>query len=128
LDERLVLRQTSSEHPLRLAVAGDRRIIDEARGDFARMVALSLAALGVLLAAASGLQISAGLAPLRALHRQLIGLRQGRADRIEGIYPREISGLSRTSTVFSPPRRARLRAPAPMPGSSATAPRRRLPF
>jgi signal transduction histidine kinase len=91
--ERVVLLQPSSERPLQLAVAGDRRVIDEARGDFARMVALSLAALGGLLAAASGLQISAGLAPLRALHRQLIGLRQGRSDRLEGSYPREIAGV-----------------------------------
>jgi signal transduction histidine kinase len=54
---------------------------------------LSLAVLGALLAAASGLQISAGLAPLRALHRQLIALRKGLAERLEGNYPREISGL-----------------------------------
>jgi hypothetical protein len=93
LVERLLLLQRNSEHPLQLAVAGDRRVIDEARGDFARRVALSLAVLGALLAAASGLQISAGLAPLRALHRQLIGLRKGRAERLEGAYPREISAL-----------------------------------
>jgi signal transduction histidine kinase len=93
LVERVVLLQPSGEHPLQLAVAGDRRVIDEARGDFGRMVALSLAVLGALLAAASGLQVRAGLAPLRALHRQLIGLRQGRADRLEGAYPPEISGV-----------------------------------
>jgi hypothetical protein len=97
LVDRMVLFVPGGEHPLRLAVAGDRRIIDQARGDFARMAGLSLFVLGALLVAASGsasgLQISAGLAPLRTLHRQLIGLRQGRADRLEGAFPREISEL-----------------------------------
>jgi signal transduction histidine kinase len=93
LVERLVLLQPGGEQPLQLAVAGDRRVVDEARGEFARMVVLSLAVLGALLAAASGLQISAGLAPLRALHRQLTALRRGHASRIEGAYPREIAGL-----------------------------------
>jgi signal transduction histidine kinase len=93
LVERLVLPEPGSERQLRLAIAGDRRVVDVARRDFARTVALSLAVLGALLAAASALQVGAGLAPLGALHRQLIGLRQGRAERLEGTYPREVAGL-----------------------------------
>ncbi|KAB2912906.1 MAG: HAMP domain-containing histidine kinase [Hyphomicrobiaceae bacterium] len=90
LIERTVLLQ---DRPLRLAVAGDSKIVDEARGEFALVVALSLAVLGVLLAAASWLQVGAGLAPLNTLRSQLGRLRQGRTQRLEGPYPTELSGL-----------------------------------
>lgn len=90
LVERVVLLH---DRPLRLAVGGDRKIIDAAMGEFARVVALSLAVLGVLLAAASWLQVGAGLTPLRALRHQLGRLRQGRAEQLDGAYPTELSGL-----------------------------------
>lgn len=90
LVERTVLLHTRL---LRLAVAGDRQVIDEARSDFARVVILSLAVLGLLLAASSWLQVGAGLAPLNALRRRLALLRQGRAKQLEGSYPTELSGL-----------------------------------
>jgi signal transduction histidine kinase len=91
--ERRVLLQSNDERPLQLAVAGDRHVIDEARGDFAKVVTLSLAILAALLAAASWLQVNAGLAPLQALRQHLNRLRQGRAARLEGTYPDELSGL-----------------------------------
>lgn len=90
LVERTVLLHTRL---LRLAVAGDRQVIDEARSDFARVVISSLAVLGLLLAASSWLQVGAGLAPLNALRRRLALLRQGRAKQLEGSYPTELSGL-----------------------------------
>ena len=45
--ERLVLIKASGEHPLQLAVAGERSVIDEARAEFAKVVGLSLVVLGV---------------------------------------------------------------------------------
>ena len=39
------------------------------------------------------MQVGAGLAPLEALRQQLDRLRQGRAERLEGAYPDELSGL-----------------------------------
>ncbi len=81
------------ERPLRLSVAGDRKVIDEARGEFARDVALSLVVMGLLLSAASWLHVGAGLAPLGGLRDQLRRLRQGKTDRLEGVYPTELSGL-----------------------------------
>ncbi len=91
--ERQVLIQANGEHRLQLAVAGERGVIDEARGDFAKVVGFSLAVLGALLAAASWVQVGAGLAPLEVLRQQLTRLRQGRAERLEGAYPDELSGL-----------------------------------
>lgn len=90
LVERIVLLQGRT---LRLAVAGDRKIIDEARGEFASVVALSLVVLGILLATASWLQVGAGLAPLHVLRDQLGKLRQGKTKRLEGAYPIELSAL-----------------------------------
>src|SRR5688572_4313960 len=79
--------------PLRLLVGGHRGIVDEARGEFARSVALSLVVLGALPAIASWLQVGAGLAPLNALRDRLSKLRQGRTQRLEGVYPTELAGL-----------------------------------
>jgi signal transduction histidine kinase len=91
--ERQVLIQANGEHRLQLVVAGERSVIDEAKGDFAKVVGFSLAVLGALLAAASWVQVGAGLAPLEVLRQQLTRLRQGRAERLEGAYPDELSGL-----------------------------------
>jgi hypothetical protein len=95
--ERRVLLDANREHPLQLTVAGDRHVIDEARTDFAKVVGLSLFILAALLAAASWLQVGAGLAPLQVLRQQLNRLRQGRTRRLEGAYPIEsFRGLPRT--------------------------------
>jgi signal transduction histidine kinase len=91
--ERLVLAGPAADKPLLLAVAGERAAIDEPRREFARIVALSLTVLGVLLAAASWAQVGAGLAPLQRLRAQLNRLRQGEARRLEGEHPEELSGL-----------------------------------
>lgn len=90
LVERIIVLQGRT---LRLAVAGNRKIVDGARGEFAGDVTLSLAILGALLAMASWLQVGAGLAPLRVLRDQLGKLRRGQTRRLEGAYPRELSGL-----------------------------------
>jgi signal transduction histidine kinase len=76
-----------------LVVAGERRVIDEAGSDFADVVVISLLVLGMLLAAASWVQVGAGLAPLKTLRQQLNKLREGRTDRLQGAYPDELSGL-----------------------------------
>ncbi len=91
--ERLVLAGADNTRPLVLAIGGESRVVEEARHDFARIVALSLAVLGGLLAAASWLQVGAGLAPLEALRAQLGKLRQAQAHRLEGTYPDELAGL-----------------------------------
>lgn len=90
LVERTVLLQ---DRALRLVVAGDRNVIEDAQSDFTRIVTLSLVVLGFLLAAASWLQVGAGLAPLDTLRSHLGRLRQGRTQSLEGTYPTELRGL-----------------------------------
>lgn len=95
----LVVTERSIELPLpveatlRIAVAGESSVVDRARRDFAGVVAISLLILGALLAAASWLQVGAGLAPLRALRAKLEAMRKGAAQRVEGDYPIEVVGL-----------------------------------
>jgi signal transduction histidine kinase len=91
--ERLVFAGADNKRPLTLAIAGESRVIEEARRDFTKIVALSLAVLGALLAAASWIQVGAGLAPLDAVRRQLGRLRRGQAQCLEGTYPDELAGL-----------------------------------
>ena len=56
-------------------------------------VILAMLALGVLLAAASVLQMRLGLRPLKRVTKGLEEVRAGRSSHIEGNQPRELSGL-----------------------------------
>ena len=62
--------------------------------DFIYTGAISLAAIGVLLALASWLQVRAGLSPLRVLGRELDRLRRGQIQRVDGPFPREIADFA----------------------------------
>lgn len=91
--ERVVLLDGQSERPLRLIVAGESRIVEESRVEFTTTAAYLLSVIGTLLVLASWFQVSTGLAPLTSLRRTLDDLRIGRVERIDGRFPREISGL-----------------------------------
>ena len=78
---------------LRLAVAENAAVIRRAVADFRTTLALSLAVLGVGLAAAAALQVAGGLRPLGRLRRDLTAVRDGRATRLAGSYPPEIAPL-----------------------------------
>lgn len=93
LVERAIDPQAASGATLRIAVGADSGAIDSARREFAGVVATSLAILGLLLAAATWLQVGAGLKPLDALGGRLDAVRMGAAKRVEGEYPGEVAGL-----------------------------------
>jgi signal transduction histidine kinase len=78
----------------RIAVAGEQCVVNDARREFAKTVALSLAVLGGLLVLASWAQVKMGLAPLGALRRQLEALRAGKEDKLTGRFPVELEGLT----------------------------------
>lgn len=87
------VRLPGREGRLRLAVARDARVVEDAVAEFARVLALSLGVLGVGLAAAAAGQVAGGLTPLRRLRRALGEVRAGRAQRLRGRYPAEIQPL-----------------------------------
>jgi len=77
-----------------LAVVGiDRATIPAAVEEFAWQLGAALLGLAAGLAAAIGLQVWFGLAPLRRLRAALGRLREGAAGRLEGRWPGEVAPL-----------------------------------
>lgn len=77
----------------RLVVGSDLAQTEQAVRDFNQMLALSLAALGLLLVLAALAQVTVGLAPLKALQRALNQVRDGQAPRLQGAFPDELQPL-----------------------------------
>ncbi len=77
----------------RLVVGSDLAQTEQAVRDFNQMLALSLAALGLLLVLAALAQVTVGLAPLKALQRALNQVRDGQAPRLQGVFPDELQPL-----------------------------------
>jgi signal transduction histidine kinase len=90
---RLMLDDGSRERPLRFAVAIDRRDIDAMTDDFARDLVLALSVLGAVLAVASLVQISMGVAPLRGIGRAVAGVRSGATARLPAAAADEVQPL-----------------------------------
>jgi signal transduction histidine kinase len=93
LVERTVYPDELPQRRWRLAVAGDLAEVTAASDRFARVLALALLGLGLLLSLAALAQVSVGLAPLRALQRALADLRTGRSPRLQGAFPAEVQPL-----------------------------------
>lgn len=78
---------------LRLVVAEDAAVLEDALAGFQRTLALSLGVLGLGLAGAAVAQVAGGLRPLYRLQRALGAVREGRERRLAGDYPDEIQPL-----------------------------------
>jgi signal transduction histidine kinase len=79
--------------PYSYAVAGDAGEIDSDLAEFTTMVIAALAVLGIGLVAATLFQVRFGLAPLRAIRRDLAAIRSGLSEKLEGELPDEIRPL-----------------------------------
>ncbi len=75
-------------------LAGDSRIRQADIARFDRLLALALAILGLGLVAAMVGAVHVGLQPLGRIGRALGDVRAGRAERLEGPFPREIQPLA----------------------------------
>ncbi len=93
LVERTITSDARPARSWRLIVAGDLGETVVAVARFNGVLAVSLAALLVLLCAAALAQVAIGLAPLRALQRKLTQVRAGMARRLEGSFPLEVQPL-----------------------------------
>jgi len=83
-----------ADHRFRYGVAGDSTEIDEEVQRFDTTLTWSLGVLGLGLVAALLLQVRFGLQPLRRIRQAIVAVRTGRAQRLEGEFPVEISPLS----------------------------------
>ncbi len=79
--------------PVRVAVAVDLARVSAAGTAFAKELAGALALLGVVLAAATAVQIALGLKPLDALRSGIADIRSGRSHRLAVTVPAEVLPL-----------------------------------
>lgn len=108
-----VVRLPRRDAPLRLTVAQSAEALETAIARFDRTLLLALTGLGLALGTALLLQVRLGLAPLDRLRDALHRLREGDAERVEGVYPAEIAPavddlnamLSRNETLIAGARR-----------------------
>lgn len=80
--------------PLRIVVATDRAEVDQALSGFVRDMVPFLGLLGVLLVAASWVQVSVGLRPVADVARAVAALRENRRSRIGRDVPAEVLPLA----------------------------------
>ena len=78
---------------LRLVVAGDEALLAEPLQRFTRMLLLALSMLALGLALAVALQLQLALRPLAVLRQRLADVRLGRAERLQGQFPQELTPL-----------------------------------
>lgn len=79
--------------PLRLVVAGDKKLLAEPLQRFTRLLLAALAVLALGLAVAVVVQLQLALQPLKRLRAGLAAVRGGRAQALEGQYPQELQPL-----------------------------------
>lgn len=89
----LTLAAPSGTMPVRIAVAVDRREIDEATSEFRTVLWRSLVVVGSSLFAAFALMLHIGLLPLQTLQRSLRRVHAGKSATVEGAFPTEIQAL-----------------------------------
>ena len=75
-------------------VAESRGPIDQDTRTFALITAVAVGVVGLGLVVAILLQVRIGLGPLFALRREITDVRNGKADRLAGVYPDELADLS----------------------------------
>ncbi|QOR38047.1 HAMP domain-containing histidine kinase [Billgrantia diversa] len=94
------------EAPLHVSVAAPREPLDLELDRFARLVALSLAGLGLLVLIMLALQVRWGLAPLRRMQGNLAQVENGDAERLDTRLPAELARLAgATNAVLARDRR-----------------------
>ncbi len=91
--EREIRPAGPSTQPYSYAVAGDGAEIARDLGAFRTMLIAALAVLGLGLVLATLFQVRFGLAPLRAIRKELAAIRAGDAEKLEGEPPQEIKPL-----------------------------------
>jgi len=80
--------------PVRLAVATDRRLIDEMIGGLRHTLGISLGAIAAGLIVAAVIQVTYGLMPLGRIRLAVAAVRRGEAKRLPDNLPREVAPLA----------------------------------
>lgn len=102
------IRVGPGAEPVRLAVAMSRASLEEAPALFARGVAPALVVLGLLLIAASAVQVAIGLRAFARIRQQVEELQDGRCRRLGRDMPREVRPLAGAIDALLDDREARI--------------------
>lgn len=78
-----------------ITVAGDAMEIDEELSEFNYALFMTFLFIGLAFIATVWFQVRYGLKPLSRISRSLAEIRSGRAEKLEGAFPREIAPLAR---------------------------------
>lgn len=92
-ERRVTLKIGERSVPVRVAVAVDLARVSAARTAFATDLILALGLLGIVLAAATSIQVGLGLRPLDALRRGVANIRSGRDRHLTAQVPDEVRPL-----------------------------------
>nr|WP_246583284.1 sensor histidine kinase [Bradyrhizobium iriomotense] len=92
-ERRVLLTVGDRRAPVRVAVAADLARVSAAASHFARDLALALGLLGLVLAAATSIQVGLGLRPLDALRRGVADVRSGQRKHLPVDVPVEVQPL-----------------------------------
>ena len=88
MEQRLSLFGDSNRYSV--LIAGDAGALRKELHAFGRVVAIMFLLFGLVLAVTIFLQVRYGLRPLKLLHDEIADVRDGRRQRLEGEFPREI--------------------------------------
>lgn len=92
--ERVVsLTEGGQRVPVRVAIAADLARVSKAAAGFSKDLSVALGLLGLVLALATGVQVSLGLRPLKALRRGIADVRAGRVHYLPPAAPVEVRPL-----------------------------------
>lgn len=83
----------AGERALQVIVAEDRSVLAASINQFGRDLALALLVLGAGLVLAAWLHVHVGLMPMRAIREGVEDIRRGRAERLTGRHPAEVTPL-----------------------------------
>lgn len=92
-ERQFVVAAPEGPRPVRVALAIDARTLTEARRAFVLDIIPFMIALAVFLIAASLAQLTFGLKPVSAVSEGLNRIRERKAERLDGRYPRELQGV-----------------------------------
>jgi signal transduction histidine kinase len=92
-ERNVLLTIDDRREPVRVAVATDAARIVAARAAFARDLTVALALLGLVLAAATSVQVVLGLRPLDGIRRGIAAIRSGSRRRLPAGVPVEVQPL-----------------------------------
>ncbi len=92
-ERRIVLKIGERQAPVRVAAAVDLSRVADARTAFASDLVFALGLLGIVLAAATAIQVNLGLQPLDTLRQGIVHIRSGRSRHLAAQGPDEVRPL-----------------------------------